>query len=117
MPRFGWTVVLVGGGLAAAFGLALAREGVPALPSALIGLNLATLMGYGFDKHEARAGRWRLPEMSLHVLAALGGTPGALLAQRLFHHKTRDRKFQIIFWSIAAVQVLLLLAIVALRRR
>jgi uncharacterized membrane protein YsdA (DUF1294 family) len=117
MPRFGWIVVLVCGGLAAVFGLVLALKGFPALPAALVGLNLATILGYGCDKHQARVGGWRLPEMSLHVLAAIGGTPGAFIGQRLFHHKTRDRKFQIIFWSIAAAQVLVLLVFANLHVR
>jgi uncharacterized membrane protein YsdA (DUF1294 family) len=116
MPRFGWTVVAIAGSLAALFGLALAVKGFPMLPSALIGLNLAAFLSYGCDKHQARVGGWRLPEMSLHVLSALGGTPGAFIGQRLFHHKTRDQKFQIIFWSIVAAQVLILLIFANLRR-
>jgi uncharacterized membrane protein YsdA (DUF1294 family) len=33
----------------------------------------------------------------LHLLAVMGGWPGAFLAQRLFHHKTEKRAFQCVF--------------------
>jgi uncharacterized membrane protein YsdA (DUF1294 family) len=53
---------------------------------------------YGMDKAAARKGLRRVPEVSLHVMALLGGWPGALVAQRVFHHKTRKQPFQTIFW-------------------
>ena len=49
------------------------------------------------------------------ILAAAGGTPGAFVGQLLFRHKTRDRRFRVVFSAIAAVQVLVLLAITHLR--
>jgi uncharacterized membrane protein YsdA (DUF1294 family) len=39
----------------------------------------------------------------LHALAPLGGWPGALLAQRLFHHKTLKMSFQLVFRLTAAL--------------
>ncbi len=117
MTRLGWIVVLVSGGVAGLIGAALVwKGGLPPLPAALIGWNVVTLLGYGYDKHEVRAGRWRVPEMALHLLGLLGGTPGALVGQRLFHHKTRDRKFQIIFWAMVAVQILIVALIMYLRK-
>jgi len=53
---------------------------------------------YGMDKAAARKGLRRVPEFNLHVVALLGGWPGALVAQRVFHHKTRKQPFQTIFW-------------------
>lgn len=57
---------------------------------------------YGIDKAAARRDRRRTPEVTLHVMAALGGWPGALLAQRVFRHKTRKQPFQAIFWATVA---------------
>ena len=53
---------------------------------------------YGMDKAAARKGLRRVPEVNLHVMALLGGWPGALLGQRVFHHKTIKQPFQTIFW-------------------
>ena len=64
------------------------------LPLALAALNAFTALLYGLDKIAARNGRRRIPENILHLLALLGGWPGAAVAQRLFHHKTGKRAFQ-----------------------
>jgi len=36
---------------------------------------------------------------ALILLALPGGWPGAFIAQQLFHHKTKKRSFQIVFWA------------------
>ena len=111
MPRFGWTVIFVALCLAAALGLVLSHAGLTLLRALFVGVNVATLLAYGYGKSAAQAGRQRVPEAALHLLAAAGGTPGAFVGQLLFRHKTSDRKFQWIFWSIAIVQVIVLLII------
>ena len=115
MTRFGWAAIAAAGGLAVLVGLALALAGVTVLRAAFVGVNVATMLAYGYDKHAARAGGRRVPEVSLHIMAAAGGTPGAFLGQFVFRHKTRDRWFRLVFWAIAAAQVVLLLAIARLR--
>ena len=115
MTRFGWVAIAVAGGLAVLVGLAMALAGVTALRAVFVGVNVVTMLAYGYDKHLARIGGQRVPEMTLHVLAAIGGTPGAFVGQLLFRHKTRDRWFRLVFFAIAAVQVVVLLVIVHLR--
>ena len=60
-------------------------------------INLATFLIFGFDKAAAAdkisRGRPRVPERVLLTLAALGGSPGALLARPVFRHKTRKQPF------------------------
>ena len=53
---------------------------------------------YAFDKSAAERGRRRTPENTLHLVALLGGWPGAFLAQDLFRHKSRKVEFQVVFW-------------------
>ena len=64
---------------------------------ALAVLNAFTFLLYGVDKAAARRGGRRVPENLLHLGALMGGWLGALLAQRLFHHKTGKRSFQCVF--------------------
>jgi len=111
MSRFGWMVILVAVCLAVAVGLVLCHIGLTLLRALFVGVNVATLLAYGYDKGAAQNGRQRVPEAALHLLAAAGGTPGAFVGQLLFRHKTRDWKFQAVFWSIAIVQIIILLII------
>ena len=61
--------------------------------------SLIAFITYALDKAAARAGRWRTQESTLHLLALIGGWPGALLAQRQFRHKTAKTSFLVIFWA------------------
>jgi|GEM_PF-958297 len=67
-----------------------------------------TFAAYGWDKHQAVAGGRRVPERTLHILAFMGGWPGAWMGQKRFRHKTKKLSFLIVFWCI----VLLHLAVV-----
>ena len=58
--------------------------------------NLLTFLLYGIDKQRARRGAWRISEKTLLLAGLVVGAPGALLAMRLFHHKTRHRYFYVI---------------------
>jgi uncharacterized membrane protein YsdA (DUF1294 family) len=53
---------------------------------------------YRADKSAALEDQWRTPENVLHFVDFVGGWPGALVAQRLFRHKTRKQSFQVVFW-------------------
>ena len=68
-------------------------------------INLITLLFYGYDKHQAGNNGFRIPEIVLHLLALIGGSPGALLGQILFRHKTRKVKFSFVFIMIVIIQV------------
>lgn len=61
-------------------------------------LSIVAFLIYGKDKSAAEQGRWRTPESTLHMLALVGGWPGALIAQRFFRHKTTKQPFRTIFW-------------------
>ena len=63
-------------------------------------INLLTFNVYGADKRRARKGKWRVPEKTLFLLPLLGGSIGALLGMRVFHHKTKHWYF---VWGIPAI--------------
>jgi uncharacterized membrane protein YsdA (DUF1294 family)/cold shock CspA family protein len=54
---------------------------------------------YAHDKSAAKKGQWRTNERTLHVLSLIGGWPGALIAQKLFRHKSKKPSFRILFWT------------------
>ncbi len=60
----------------------------------LVIINIATVIIYGWDKLCAIKRWWRVPEITLLVFAAIGGSIGALLGMRIFHHKTLHLKFK-----------------------
>lgn len=49
----------------------------------------------GCDKSAAKAGKRRVPERILFMLAALGGALGGILGMGMFHHKTKKCAFVI----------------------
>jgi uncharacterized membrane protein YsdA (DUF1294 family) len=53
----------------------------------------------GFAMYRVERGAWRTPEANLHAIALLGGWPGALVARRVFRHKTTKQPFRTIFWG------------------
>lgn len=57
-------------------------------------LSLIDFILMGVDKRRARRDQWRVRERTLLILAALGGSPGAILGMWAFHHKTRHNQFQ-----------------------
>lgn len=70
-----------------------------------LGLSLLTLLVYARDKAAARSGAWRTPENTLHMLALLGGWPGAWYAQRRLRHKLRKQRFRALFWMTALLNL------------
>ena len=57
------------------------------------------------DKLNAKARVWRIPEIVLIGIAALGGSGGILLGMYLFRHKTRYPQFFIGVPLILAIQI------------
>ena len=70
-------------------------------------INLLTFIVYGADKRRARKGKWRVPEKTLFLLPLLGGSIGALLGMRVFHHKTKHWYFRIGLPLILLAQIAL----------
>ena len=70
-------------------------------------INVVTFFVYGIDKWRSTSGRllpkgrkkakkskWRIRETALLGLAVLGGSIGAWLGMKVWHHKTQHKKFK-----------------------
>lgn len=57
-------------------------------------VNVVTFFVYGIDKLKAKRNWWRTPEATLLLLAAFGGSVGAWLGMKFWHHKTLHKKFR-----------------------
>jgi uncharacterized membrane protein YsdA (DUF1294 family) len=64
--------------------------------------NLVTFLIFGYDKFLARTNRPRISEKTLFTLALMGGSVGAVFAQKFFRHKSQKYKKR--FWIILVVQ-------------
>ena len=72
-------------------------------------INAAGLVLMLADKHKAKKNLWRIPERTLLLVAALGGSLGVLLGMRLFHHKTLHLRFSLGVPALLVLQLTLAL--------
>ena len=56
-------------------------------------INVIAFVLFGVDKWKAKHGSWRITEATLLDAAILGGSIGAYLGMKVFHHKTQHKKF------------------------
>ena len=73
----------------------------------LIDANIVTFVVFGIDKYKAKRGLWRIPEASLLTMAVIGGSIGAWLGTKVWHHKTLHKKFKYGIPLIIALQAAL----------
>ena len=59
----------------------------------LLMINVVTFLVFGVDKWKAVREKWRIPEKTLLLLVAVGGSVGALAGMFVFHHKIRNPLF------------------------
>ena len=95
-------------------------------PWALLGcyllvMNLVTFLVFGLDKWKAKRkvkneSVRRVPERALFLLAILGGSLGALLGMKVFHHKTLHKSFRFGIPAILTLQVLIPLGLLVWSR-
>ena len=74
----------------------------------LVSINVVTFFMYGIDKWKAKKSRWRIREAALLGLAVLGGSIGAWLGMKVWHHKTQHKKFKYGVPAIITVQLALI---------
>ena len=82
----------------------------------LLLINLAAFLAFGLDKLKAKRKEShertrRIPEKTLFLLSAVGGSVGALLGMKVWRHKTLHRSFRIGIPLIMTLQILILVGL------
>ncbi|WP_307852442.1 DUF1294 domain-containing protein [Glaciihabitans sp. dw_435] len=94
------------------YGVILAHRALPIwVAGVYIVASVVCFVLYAMDKSAAVAGRRRISEKTLHLVAMAGGWPGAIVAQQTLRHKTVKRSFRWVFWITVAVNLLVLVAL------
>ena len=75
----------------------------------LFAINIITFFMYGIDKWKAKRSKWRISEATLLGMAVIGGSIGAWLGMRVWHHKTMHKKFQFGIPLIIVAQVAMII--------
>ena len=76
-------------------------------------INVVTFFMYGIDKWKAKKSKWRIRETALLGLAVLGGSIGAWLGMKVWHHKTLHKKFKYGVPAIIIIQLALIIYFVS----
>ena len=80
-------------------------------------INVVAFFMYGIDKWKAKKSKWRISEAALLMMAVLGGSIGAWLAMKVWHHKTLHKKFRYGIPLILIVQIVLVLLILCSQKQ
>jgi uncharacterized membrane protein YsdA (DUF1294 family) len=75
----------------------------------LLSVNVIAFFMYGIDKWKAKKDKWRTSEATLMWLAVIGGSIGAWLGMKVWHHKTMHKKFRYGLPLIIIVQIALII--------
>ena len=68
-------------------------------------LGIITYAMYAKDKAAAQSGDWRTSESTLHLLSALGGWVGAMVAQTYLRHKSQKPEFRIAYYLTVIINM------------
>ena len=70
-----------------------------------IALGVITYAMYAKDKAAAQSNDWRTPESTLHLLSALGGWVGAMVAQTYLRHKSQKPEFRVAYYLTVVINM------------
>ena len=74
----------------------------------LLAINVVAFIMYGIDKYKTKKAKWRIPEATLLLLDVLGGSIGAWMGMKVWHHKTIHKKFKYGIPAILLIQIALM---------
>ena len=82
----------------------------------LAAINVITFLIYGIDKWKAKKNKWRISESTLLMLAAIGGSVGAWIGMKTWHHKSLHKKFKYGIPFILTLQLALMIYLHVMNR-
>ena len=71
--------------------------------------SMCCLVLFGIDKWKAKHDKWRISEATLLSVTAIGGSIGAWVGMKVWHHKTMHKKFKYGIQLVVVLQFALLL--------
>ena len=71
-------------------------------------INAVAFIMYGIDKRKAKKAKWRISEAMLLMMSVVGGSVGAWLGMKVWHHKTMHKKFKYGIPAILLIQMVLM---------
>ena len=74
-----------------------------------ITVNVLGLVLFGIDKWKAKHDKWRISEATLLSVTVIGGSIGAWVGMKVWHHKTMHKKFKYGIPLVIVLQFVLLL--------
>ncbi len=80
----------------------------------LLVVNFMTVRAFRADKVAAVLQTNRISEVQLLIMCLIGGSLGSIVASRVYRHKTHKQPFRFYMFSIFALQICVLIAIVTL---
>ena len=78
----------------------------------LILVNIAGFVLMGVDKSKAKRRKWRIPEATLFLVAAIGGSIGSIAGMYAFRHKTKHWYF---VWGMPLILIIQIGLIIMLK--
>ena len=82
----------------------------------LLAVNIASIIVCAFDKYCAVKDLRRVPEKTLFLLSAIGGSVCMLATMKIIRHKTLHKRFMIGIPIIMVLQIVMTVAVIYLTR-
>ena len=79
-------------------------------------INVVTFFMYGIDKWKAKRSKWRISEATLLWMAVIGGSIGAWMGIKTWHHKTMHKKFKYGVPAIIILQIAIIVYIIITKK-
>lgn len=92
-------------------GIKMKEIGYIVLAGFIVIMSVIGFVSMGIDKYKAIKNRWRISERTLLLIAFMGGGIGSFFGMKIFHHKTKNKKFFLLLPILAVFLSIFLIII------